>query len=73
MNANTLNHIELTIMFVRSTGPVGKDEIASELLTQCVGCSTRDDANRLADSAIRHGLSAGWIERYDDEGSFVIA
>ena len=68
---NSINHIEAAIMFVRACGPVTKESIAQEILTQ-VSTATPGNFRGLADKAVEHGLSTGWLERYDDE-SFCIA
>jgi hypothetical protein len=60
----TYNYIELAIMFVRSSGPVTRDQIAAEIRNQSVTAARH---TALADRAIAHGLSRGWLEQYDDE------
>jgi hypothetical protein len=67
----TINHIEAAIMFVRACGPVTKESIAQEILAQVIEANT-GNFRGLADKAIEHGLSTGWLERYDEK-SFCIA
>ncbi len=62
-----LDSIQITIMYVRASGPVTSEEIQAELLAQCVGTHTAADAKRQAGNAIKHGLERGWLERYDNE------
>jgi len=57
-----LDAIQITIMYVRAMGPVSRDGIVRELLTQCIGVNDRKMAESEADRAIRHGLSTGWME-----------
>ena len=69
----THNHIEAAIHFVRACGPVGREEIAREILEQATD-GTMENCHRLADAAILHGISTGWLTRYDDEDdAFVMA
>ena len=64
-----LNYIEITIRFVRACGPVTESAIVREIETQC---QAKSKAHEWAKSAITHGLSRGWLERYDEE-SYSIA
>ena len=64
--AKKYDPIEVAIMFVRSNGPVTKEQIACELLDQCSFTKTKEDAIRQAGKAIKHGLDRGYLERYDD-------
>ena len=66
-----MNHIEIAIMIVRSSGPVTREQIANEIAVQASN-GNRDNCHALADAAIQHGTDAGWIELYDEE-SYVIA
>jgi hypothetical protein len=65
MTPATHNHIDATIEIVRACGPVGRDEIAREIRIQAQN-GTRENCYQLADAAIAHGLSQGWLVRYDD-------
>ena len=73
--ANTVgvSHIDAAIGIVRACGPVGRGEIAAEILAQATN-GTASNCLWLADAAIRHGLETGWLERYDDiEDAYVMA
>lgn len=53
-----------TIEIVRACGPVGRDEIAREIRNKAFN-GTTENCHKLADAAIRRGLEAGWLARYD--------
>lgn len=72
MIAQRMGPVEVLIRLVRSMGPVTANQMESELMTQCTFTATWEDAARQTRSAIQHGLTQGWLERYDDE-SFTIA
>jgi hypothetical protein len=61
-----MNHIEIAITAVRSSGPLTKLQIASEILTHAEN-ATRSNCEKLAEAAINHGKESGWIESYDEE------
>ncbi len=68
-----VDHIEAAIQFVRACGPVTETSIASEIRKQVAGANKPGvDVRKLAGMAIQHGLTRGWLERYDDN-SFCIA
>ena len=68
-----MDAVELTMIEVRASGPVTRDNIAAWLLDQMVGCDTEAKAEMEADRAIRHGMEVGWLELYDGHpGEYVI-
>ncbi len=61
-----MNPFEIAIRFVRSTGPVTLDQIASELRIQAT-IPDGHSPQTLAEGAVKHGLETGWLEVYDQE------
>ena len=71
--SKNMDAVELTMIEVRASGPVTRDNIAAYLLDQMVGCDTAEQAEREADRAIKHGMEVGWLELYDGNvGEYVI-
>ena len=72
MNTTPINHIEAAILYVRACGPVTKAGIAREIHTQVQG-ATKENRDLLAYEAIQHGLTRGWLEKYDDTDAYCLA
>jgi len=60
------DHIAAAIEIVRACGPVGIETIAREIRVQATN-GTSENCHALAQAAIEHGLSTGWLALYDDD------